>query len=393
MKHNKIDRALFSDIKEKFAELKTINRLANYYAVDSVTIKKILKEFDIDPFYYKKQESQTKEAAVQYCQEGHTTVECCKKFNLTYYKLAKILHKHNLNKLNTETNITCKICKTFFDNKYIFSKHIFHKHNLSSKQYYDTFCKKPAEGNCEICNKKTQYINFIAGYNPYCSRSCGAKAFRQRLKNNPVKHAQYIKKLSSNSKRMHANMSAEEKMRRSQHLSEVNKKANSILTPEERKHKRGWMNKLTEQEKKDFIRNVMTKTGCHLWWKTSTDEEKQKVFKKRADTKNQNSSNNLIYNEFLKYRNSVTVLTKRTYKKFKSEINPHNLQRRRGSSGYHLDHKYSVFEGFINNVAPEIISNKHNLQMLSGSENISKGITCSITLECLVNLYEKESKI
>ena len=82
MKHNRIDRSVFTDIKEKFAELKILNHLAKHYDVDRGTIKKVLIEFGLDPDYYKKQEEQIKENAVQYYREGHTVKECCGKFKI-----------------------------------------------------------------------------------------------------------------------------------------------------------------------------------------------------------------------------------------------------------------------------------------------------------------------
>jgi hypothetical protein len=387
MKHNRIDRSIFLDIEEKFAELKIINGLAKHYNVDNATIKKVLIEFGLDPDYYKKQEEQIKENAVRYYCDGHTILECCKKFNLTYAKLIILLRKRGLERI--QTKVTCEICKESVNNL-SFSKHIKYKHKLKSKDYYDTFCKKPTEGKCGACNKETPYVNTNVGYKPHCSRSCATKEFRQRLKNDPIKHKQFTQKVSNNASRMHANLTAEEKALRIQKSSNTNKANIALMTPEERKQKFGWMNKLTEKEKNEFIQNVMTNTGCHLWRKTSTDEEKAEVFRKRGDAILQKNANRLPFEAFATYRQIVTFLTEKTYKKFKQEINPHNLRRRVGSSSYHLDHKYSVFQGFVDGVLPEIIACKHNLQMLLGSENMAKGAKCHITLEHLISLYEKE---
>ena len=302
-----------------------------------------------------------------------------------------LLRKRGL--YGAEMNVTCEICKASFNNNISFSKHIKYKHKLKSKEYYDTFCKKPTEGKCSICTKETPYIDITVGYRPHCSRSCATKEFRERLRNDPVKYGQFTQKVSDNTKRMHADMTAEEKALRIQKSSEANKKNIALMTPEERKQKFGWMNKLTEKEKEDFILNVMTNTGCHLWWKTSTDEEKSKVFKKRGDAILQKNANRLPFEDFMTYRQIVTFLTEKTYRKFKQEINPHDLRRKVGSGSYHLDHKYSVFQGFVDGILPDIIASKHNLQMLLGSENMAKGTKCHITLECLINLYEKKFKV
>lgn len=74
------------------------------------------------------------------------------------------------------------------------------------------------------------------------------------------------------------------------------------------------------------------------------------------------------------YSRIVRKLTERTYKTFKAEINPLNLDR--GLKTNHLDHKFSIVEGFLKNIDPKIIASKENLQMLSSTENISKGRKC-----------------
>jgi hypothetical protein len=82
--------------------------------------------------------------------------------------------------------------------------------------------------------------------------------------------------------------------------------------------------------------------------------------------------------KFEKYRKQVRALTAKTYRNFKSFINPNDLVN--GKYDYHIDHKYSVYEGFKNNVDVKIISSKENLQMLYYLDNLSKGVGCSIQL-------------
>ena len=79
--------------------------------------------------------------------------------------------------------------------------------------------------------------------------------------------------------------------------------------------------------------------------------------------------------EYRKYRNRVSTLTRQTYQKYKDSINPNNYKRTIAGieGGYHLDHKVSCREGFENNMAPELISEVDNLQMLPWLENVKKG--------------------
>jgi hypothetical protein len=78
-------------------------------------------------------------------------------------------------------------------------------------------------------------------------------------------------------------------------------------------------------------------------------------------------------------------LTEKTYRKYKQIINPMSLPR--GRKKYNLDHKYSVYDGFINGIQPEIISSVNNLQILPEHENISKHKNSCITLQELLEGY------
>lgn len=61
---------------------------------------------------------------------------------------------------------------------------------------------------------------------------------------------------------------------------------------------------------------------------------------------------------------------------------------RERSRDMHLDHVYSIYEGFNNNIPPYIIGHWTNLQILNGSANSSKGTKCGQTKEELLeNFY------
>ena len=95
------------------------------------------------------------------------------------------------------------------------------------------------------------------------------------------------------------------------------------------------------------------------------------------------------YNEFMKYRNKVTSLTNKTYRKYKNIINPNNYKRGKGLNDYQLDHKFSILEGYKQHIDSEIISSLPNLELLSSHDNESKGCKCSITKEELLEAYNK----
>lgn len=88
------------------------------------------------------------------------------------------------------------------------------------------------------------------------------------------------------------------------------------------------------------------------------------------------------------YYQTVNRLTAQTYTKYKDVLDPDS---KRGID-WHLDHRYSISEGYRNNVAPEIISSLHNLEMLDAHTNSwVKNKKCSIRLEDLIAAFNELS--
>ena len=88
--------------------------------------------------------------------------------------------------------------------------------------------------------------------------------------------------------------------------------------------------------------------------------------------------------KFYKYELSVIKITK------KQPIETLPNFENRGNSGvdgaYHLDHKFSIIQGFINNIPPEIIGNIKNLEFIPWLDNIKKRTKCSISINELNNI-------
>ena len=74
--------------------------------------------------------------------------------------------------------------------------------------------------------------------------------------------------------------------------------------------------------------------------------------------------------EYQSYRREVWRISNRSYKLYKDKINPENLPR---SLKYHLDHIYSISQGWINGKPAEDIGHWSNLQILEGISNRKKG--------------------
>lgn len=76
-----------------------------------------------------------------------------------------------------------------------------------------------------------------------------------------------------------------------------------------------------------------------------------------------------------------------------NETKKHNLNllenyHLRGKKAYHLDHQYSIWQGFLDNTPPEIVGHFCNLKMLKYKENLSKHVKCTISLIDLKKLIK-----
>ena len=77
------------------------------------------------------------------------------------------------------------------------------------------------------------------------------------------------------------------------------------------------------------------------------------------------------YTDFTYYRNEVDKLTER------QPLHTLKNIEKRGRKAYHVDHKFSCYQGFLDNIIPSKIAYISNLEMLWYQDNISKGSGCS----------------
>jgi hypothetical protein len=54
---------------------------------------------------------------------------------------------------------------------------------------------------------------------------------------------------------------------------------------------------------------------------------------------------------------------------------------------YHLDHNYSIYQGFIDNIHTHILAHISNLSMIPARVNNSKGIDCSISKDLVFSKF------
>jgi hypothetical protein len=90
----------------------------------------------------------------------------------------------------------------------------------------------------------------------------------------------------------------------------------------------------------------------------------------------------LLKSKFEKYKNIVYKETNKTLRLYHIK----NIELR--SKEYPLDHKYSIYQGFINNVDPRWIAYRKNLEIVPLYINSSKQDNCSILLSELEKIYK-----
>jgi len=97
-------------------------------------------------------------------------------------------------------------------------------------------------------------------------------------------------------------------------------------------------------------------------------------------------------NEYYRYKSVVLYVTEQ----FRAEITTGYKTGLAGTPGaYHIDHMFSIMNGYKNQVSPILIGSKYNLKMIPWKDNLSKHSCSSISLNKLltISIYtEKQSR-
>jgi hypothetical protein len=82
----------------------------------------------------------------------------------------------------------------------------------------------------------------------------------------------------------------------------------------------------------------------------------------------------------------VRYLTRFNFNKNLEKIENSKLKLN-DSKKFHIDHIYSISDGFINNIDYRIIASHHNLRVITKDENLKKGSKSDITSDELLKRY------
>jgi hypothetical protein len=86
------------------------------------------------------------------------------------------------------------------------------------------------------------------------------------------------------------------------------------------------------------------------------------------------------------YNKKVRYLTRFNFNKNLEKIENSKLKLN-DSKKFHIDHIYSISDGFINNIDYRIIASHHNLRVITKDENLKKGSKSDITSDELLKRY------
>lgn len=92
-----------------------------------------------------------------------------------------------------------------------------------------------------------------------------------------------------------------------------------------------------------------------------------------------------LIDDFTKYRLLVSRYTKKSVLLYGDLVE--NLEFR--SMNYHLDHKYSIKMGFLNDIDPKIIGSVVNFEIVPAKINLTKKAKCTITKKQLLKNYQQ----
>jgi len=285
--------------------------------------------------------------------------------------------------------IQCKICQSNCKSWGSLSKHLRDQHSAyTSNLYYDKFLLAIPLG-CKVCGAPTKFETIKKGYKNTCGHKCGGIYHRKNLSADSKKHKNFINKVSANQTKIWEDRrKTGEDIYIAETIRQTINQQYSKMSADEIKEKCGWLNKLSKEDKRYWINNVMLQTGMHVWQQSANNSELETRIIKRNATKlgytideYKNRFNNLTDKK--QYYDKVWYLTEQTYRKYSAEIDPANLR----SSEYHLDHKYSIIHGYYENIEPEIIASKFNLEILPRSINSSKSGKCSLNIATLREMY------
>lgn len=156
------------------------------------------------------------------------------------------------------------------------------------------------------------------------------------------------------------------------------------------KHSSGISNALNTTDKNGILRKVKAAKSLSITLRNNPDIHKRREPKRRA-TMEQSGRWVAICDlpAATAYRLKVHSITMSQPLHLLEHFEKRGPSTSLPSDNHHIDHIFSVMDGFHNNVPPEIIGHISNLRMLHHSENVRKNGKSDITIDELYSRYNQ----
>jgi hypothetical protein len=297
----------------------------------------------------------------------------------------------------------CKICGKKLGSSNWLNNHVKKEHKMEAEKYYLKFSNIKKANICRHkgCNKKTRFISITKGFEEHCCRS------HANLNQSEEVYNQWKSKVQDKWNSKSTEELIEIKERRNNTIIEnygsfnnfhklfceaslINKYgvSNPSYIPETiEKRKETFSNRTKEEKENTKLKRentMLERFGAAYLWKIP--EYKKHQLKKSDDTcvskgywlpKEERS-------DFSIYRNKCHNLTRINAKlKFTEE---QLLKTGKCGDGdcLQIDHKYSIKQGYLENISPEVIAHPYNLDIIHWRDNDTKKIGCSISKKKLL---------
>lgn len=220
---------------------------------------------------------------------------------------------------------------------------------------------------CKVCGGEVGYARIRDGYRKYCGDKC--------VKNSE----EYYERWSSTWNKNNSDGSF------------IKKRTNTAIS------KYGSIKNYKKSIKNNYEKSITEKYGVtNLFESEDFKKQRKKTLKEKYGSETYNNPektrktrisngtqiNDEIVNDFNDYKRIAMNRTLTIYRNNKGIINPNDVKR--SKKEYHIDHIFSLKQGFLNNIPIEIITHPFNLHMIHYKDNLIKQDNCWITIEDLL---------
>lgn len=232
-------------------------------------------------------------------------------------------------------------------------------------------------GLCEKCDSETSFVSIGRGFKKYCSKECINESRKDtNLEKYGGPSPMACEKVKSKVKETNLEKYGTVAPIQNKQIMEKLKKTNL--------EKYGYENVFQVPEFKEKANKSRLERYGYMFTLQNPNnvENLKKYFKESGRWYNYEN-----YTKFELYKLEVS----KYQTKFKDEISKLENFHLRGvaPNDYHLDHMFSKYEGFQQNIPAEKIGHICNLEMILGAKNLSKNKKCSHTFEDLNRKIEE----